>query len=47
MAADAASHPRPRWPTKTDVCRLCVAHTRTRGHDLKTSYSNALLEIRV
>jgi hypothetical protein len=47
MAADAASHPRGRWPAKTDECRLFVAVTSTREHGLKTSKSNALLEIRV
>jgi len=47
MAADVASHPRPRWPAKTGVCSMFVAVIRTRGHGLKTSKSNALLEIRV
>jgi hypothetical protein len=47
MAADAASHTRRWWPAKTDECRLCVAVTSTREHGLKTSKSNALLDIRV
>jgi hypothetical protein len=47
MAIDAARNPRPRRPAKTDVCRLCVAFTRTRGHGLKAWKVSAFLEIRV
>jgi hypothetical protein len=32
---------------KTDVCRLCIALSRSLGRGLETSKSNALLEIRV
>jgi hypothetical protein len=32
---------------KSDVCRLCVTATGTRGRGLETFKSSALLEIRV